>query len=218
MSGQKKVQSGCRSKARRFLQRQERRNPGRSPERVGRERLVAHRDFQAALPMWNEILGRPQTTQVLANPQEEDMGTALSIRVKASNPLLYRRLLNVYLRSIRMTPITKSTRSSWVAGSVFVFRSFNFSLDCTHDRVELVQAKSTNNIAVSSPFELESMEEPVSRLFLYACMKTYPPRLQGGLSFDEALKNWFHEPPSLKKVGTTVHRWRTRSICAYSVT
>eukprot|EP00750_Incisomonas_marina_P011110 INCI16342.3.p1 GENE.INCI16342.3~~INCI16342.3.p1 ORF type:complete len:1979 (+),score=405.36 INCI16342.3:58-5937(+) len=61
-------------------------------------------------------------------------------------------------------------------------------------------AKSTAQLAVSSPFDLESMDEPVSRLFLYACMKTYPPRLEGGLSFDAALEKWFREPPSLKKV------------------
>ncbi len=55
-------------------------------------------------------------------------------------------------------------------------------------------------MAVTSPFELESEEEPVSRLLLYACMKTWPPRLQGGLNFDEALDKWHREPPSLQKV------------------
>ena len=50
------------------------------------------------------------------------------------------------------------------------------------------------------PFELETLDEPMHRLVMYACIRTYPPRLEAGMAFDAALRKWLDSPLTMMKV------------------
>ena len=50
------------------------------------------------------------------------------------------------------------------------------------------------------PMELETLDEPFHRLVMYACIRTYPPRLEAGMAFDAALRKWLDSPLTLMKV------------------